>query len=187
MSLWTRRPRSRLRRNILLWFLVLSLAPLLVSNTAGYLVTRRIIQRQVTTDLTTMAKVEARYVAREIGRQQTNLEALAIGNQLLIRGVASLGEAVRDGDRATMVQALNTELQRLMTRRPLSELFVMDTTGLVIASTRHYRVGSDWSDTEMFRRGSVGPFSRTIWTLLEEWSGWGTAWLHPFVTAVVAR
>lgn len=158
MSLSRSRPRGRLRRNILLWFLVLSLAPLLVSNTAGYLVTRRIIQRQVTTHLTTLAEVEARYVAREIERHQVYLEGLAVGNRQLIQGVGPVGEAVRRGHQGAEVQALNSELQRLLAGRPLSELFIMDTTGLVIASSRSYRVGSDWSDTDVLRRGSAGRF-----------------------------
>jgi hypothetical protein len=70
-----------LRRRILLWFLTLSLIPLLLSNTVGYQVTRRIIEGQVWRYLTALTEVQAQHVATEVERHQLYLQAVAVGSR----------------------------------------------------------------------------------------------------------
>jgi signal transduction histidine kinase len=152
--------RRGLRHRILLWFLVLSLAPLFASNTLGYLVTRRIIESQVSRHVEALAEVAARHVATEVEQHQLYLDAVVAGNTLLVEGVSQAAAAVRAGPGRVEVAALLHEHldKKLAELRPLSELSVLDTGGLVIASTNHDLLGTDWSDAEIFRLGRSGRY-----------------------------
>jgi signal transduction histidine kinase len=154
------RRRQGLRGRILLWFLILSLLPLLVSNTVGYLVTRRIIEGQVERYVRALAELEAQHVEREVERHRFFLDAVVAGNTFLIRSVPEVAVMIQRGARqGQAATALHEHLDRKLAELPpLTELFVIDTGGTVIASTLHSRVGADWSDTDLFRRGSAARF-----------------------------
>lgn len=158
-SLWRGVPiRHGLGRRILLWFLALSLVPLLVSNTVGYLVSKRIIESQVHRYLNALSEVEARHVASEMERHQLYLDAVAAGNNFLFTTVPEASAAIRDGRRQDpTVTALHEHLDRKLAElRPLTELFVFDTAGLIIAATGHDRVGSTYARTERNRVSVLG-------------------------------
>ncbi len=168
-SLWKRAPLwSGLGRRILLWFLVLSLVPLFVSNSVGYVVSRGIIDRQIRRYLRALAEVQAQQVTAEVQRHQVLLEGIAAGNRTLFQGIPSATASLQTGGREetslTEIRAhLAHELEEL---RSLAELFVIDTAGLVIAATISGRHGQDWSGTELFRRGRVERYfaaERDMW------------------------
>ncbi len=163
---WRATPlRSGLGRRILLWFLILSLVPLLVSNLVGYLVTRGIMEGQVRQYLTALTEVEAQHVAIEVERHQLYLDALVAGNSFLPRSIKAVVPAVRSGRRqGPVVAALHEHLDRKLAElQPLTELLVLDTDGQVIAATRHDRVGADWSRQEVFRVGRAARFFAEEW------------------------
>ncbi len=149
-----------LRRRILAWFLVLSLVPLFLSNTIGYQVTRRIIERQARSFLQAFAEIEARHVATEVERHQQSLDAVVEGNTALSGSLAVLGERRQEGTDARTVAA---RLHALLDRRldelpPFTELFVLDASGRVAAATARYREGADWSSADVFLHGRHGRF-----------------------------
>lgn len=154
-----------LRRRILVWFLTLSLLPLFLSNTVGYRVTRRIIEGQVRRYLTALTEVQAQHVATEVERHQLYLQAMASDNSFLAANMRPAGVAVRAGRRqAAVVTALHEQLDRkLIELGALSELFVIDTAGRVIAATRHARIGTSWAGRDLFRRGRHGQFFAEDW------------------------
>jgi signal transduction histidine kinase len=144
-----------LSRRILAWFLVLSLVPLFLSNTVGYQVTRRILESQVQRYLTAITEVEARFVATEVERHQRNLDAVVAGNADLAQAVAQAGAERRDApaDPRT-AETLQLHLARLLPGiPPVTELFVLDTQGIVLAATLPGRVGADWSGTLLHQVG----------------------------------
>jgi signal transduction histidine kinase len=159
------RLQGRLGRRILVWFLVLSLVPLFLSNTVGYLVTRRIMRSQVERYLGALANVQAQQVASEVERHQLRLDAAVASDPSLVRKLAAASAAVRAGRReAEAVAALHEVLDRKLERMGgLAELFVIDTTGTVVAATRHSRIGQDWSKTALFRQGRLGHFFAADW------------------------
>jgi signal transduction histidine kinase len=152
--------KKGLRRRILVWFLVLSLVPLFLSNTVGYSVTSRIIERQVQRYLLALTEIEAQHVATEVERHLLYLDVVVAGNSFLTNAVPHAAAAVRAGDRqSAAVTGLHEHLDRKLAELPpLSELFVLDTGGTVVASTVHSRVGADWSYTDLFRIGRQGRF-----------------------------
>lgn len=146
-SVWRRFPiRGGLSRRILVWFLALSLAPLFVSNAVGYVVSRRILKDQVRRYLNALSEVEARHVASEIERHQLYLSAVAAGNNFLFTTVPLASAAMREGrNRDSTLNALHEHLDRKLAElHPLTELFVADTGELIIAATRHDRIGSSY-------------------------------------------
>lgn len=152
--------RGGLRRRILAWFLVLSLIPLLVSNTVGYLVTRHMMGERIHRYLDALTEVEAEHVANELERHQLYLDAIVAGNRYLARNLQAASRAVAAGAReAEPVVGLHEHLDRKLAElEPLSELFVIDTAGRVIASTRHERLGTTLSDSDVLRFARFGRF-----------------------------
>jgi signal transduction histidine kinase len=142
------------------WFLVLSLVPLFLSNSVGYVVTSRIINGQIERYLLTLTEIEAQQVATEVERHQLYLDAVVAGNLFLAEIVPLAAAAVRAGrSDAASVAGLHEHLENKLTElQPLSELFVLDTEGTVIASTDSGRLGADWSRSELFRVGRESRF-----------------------------
>ncbi len=156
-SLWKKMPlRGGLGRRILLWFLVLSLVPLLVSNSVGYVVSRRIIEQQIQRYLRAIAEIQAQQVATEVERHQSFLDGIAAGNRTLIREIPAAAAAIQAGRAEQSVTAIGAHLaHELEELRSLAELFLIDTAGTVIAATDSDRLGQDWSSNQLFRRGRV--------------------------------
>jgi signal transduction histidine kinase len=147
--------KGGLRRRILLWFLVLSLVPLFVSNAVGYLVTRRIIGEQVRRYLSALNEMQAGHVAHDIERHQLYLDAVLAGNNFILRNVPEASAELAAGrHEARAVVALHEHLDRKLAQmNPLSELLILDRAGVVVASTNHRLLGSDWAQRRVFRWG----------------------------------
>jgi signal transduction histidine kinase len=148
-----------------MWFLVLSLVPLLVSNSVGYGVSRRIIEGQIERYLRALAEIQAQQVATEIERHQLFLEGITVSGRPLSRTIPAAASAVQAGriqepPVTTLGAHLDHELEEL---RTLTELFVIDTTGTLIAATDGNRLGQDWSLSKLFRRGRVEHFFEADW------------------------
>jgi len=155
--------RKGLRRRILLWFLVLSLVPLLVSNTAGYLVTRKIIEGQARTRLRALVTAEASHVAGEVQRNQLQLERVVLGSGQFAVAVQR-AMAAPQGRGVLERVALDELLRRRLTElRPLTELMVLDTNGRVLAATRAGQLGADWRHTDLYRIGRYDRFFASDW------------------------
>jgi signal transduction histidine kinase len=139
---------------------VLSLLPLFVSNTLGYQVTRRIIQRQARQYLAAHATAEAGHVASDIVRHQRSLDAEVAGNTALAGMLVLVGETGGTGspDR-TDVDRLRVHLERKLDELPaFSELLALNADGVVAAATAARRTGSDWSDTRVYQSGRLGRY-----------------------------
>jgi signal transduction histidine kinase len=162
---WKTLLRGGLGRRILLWFLVLSLVPLLVSNSVGYGVSRGIIERQIQRYLRALAEIQAQQVATEVERHQLYLDGITVGSRPLFQEVSSAAAALRTGERQERsIRALQAHLDHELTElRSLTELFVIDTTGTVIAATNISRREQDWSLSQLFRRGRVEHFFEADW------------------------
>ncbi len=165
-SLWRNTPlRGGLGRRILLWFLVLSLVPLFLSNSVGYVVSRGIIENQLERYLRALAEIQAQQVATEVERHQLFLDGIAVSGRPLFRTVPAAASAVQAGrlqesSVMTLGAHLDHELEELTS---LTELFILDTTGTVIAATDANRLGQDWSLSKLFRRGRVEHFFEADW------------------------
>ncbi len=165
-ALWQKTPLSGgLGRRILLWFLVLSLVPLLLSNSVGYVVSRGIIERQIEHYLRAIAEIQAQQVATEVERHKLYLRGIADANRAIFSGLPRAGMAWRQPSKqepalATIQAHLVHELMEFSS---LSELFVIDGSGTVIVATESARLGEDWLLRELFRRGAIEPYFAVDW------------------------
>ncbi|MGD2215846.1 MAG: ATP-binding protein [Gemmatimonadales bacterium] len=165
-ALWRNTPlRGGLGRRILFWFLVLSLVPLLLSNTVGYVVSRGIIENQMERHLQALADIQAQQVATEVERHQLFLDGITVSGRQIFRTIPAAAAAVQAGRiQEPSVRALQAHLDHeLEELRSLTELFVIDTIGTVIAATDGNRLGQDWSLRKLFRRGRVEHFFEADW------------------------
>lgn len=141
--------RGGLGRRILVWFLVLSLLPLFLSNSVGYGVSRRIIEQQVRQYLEVLVQVQADHVAHQVKLHQLSLEAAVANSRFLPANISAASAAIRSGENQDpAVIALQSYVARKHGELPsLSELFVLDPGGTVIGGTRRERLGSDLAGT----------------------------------------
>ena len=160
--------RGGLGRRTLLWFLVLSLVPLLVSNTVGYVFTREIIDRQIRRYLRALAETQAQQVAAEVERHQLFLDGITVSDRALFQTIpAAAPQTPWRQDRS--LEALQVHLDHeLMELRSLTELFVIDSTGTVVVATDSSRLGQDWSLSELYRRGRVEHYFAADWETRNE-------------------
>ncbi|MBI4545144.1 MAG: hypothetical protein HY703_08120, partial [Gemmatimonadetes bacterium] len=129
--------RGRLSRRLLVWFLVLSLAPLFVSNTVGYVRSQGIVERLVQRYVSVIAEVEARHIRDQVQRHVLGLQAIAAGNEFLAAGAVRLsgGAAGPMGvvaDRAALERHLSRKLGEL---RVFDVLYLQSVAGRVLAAT----------------------------------------------------
>ncbi len=149
--------RRGLGRRILRWFLVLSLIPLIVTNSLGYLISRDIIEEQTRRYLNALTDGEARHVAAEVARHQASLTAFTTGNRFLVTSIEALTTV--DPSAGEIGVRLSEYLDRQRTDlRPMAEIMVVDTTGMVIAATKRTLIGSEWPGIGWFRGGRDGRF-----------------------------
>jgi signal transduction histidine kinase len=159
--------RGGLGRRILIWFLVLSLLPLFLSNSVGYGVSRRIIEKQVRQYLEALVQVQADHVAHQVELHQLSLEAAIANSRFLPANIAAVSAAVASGrTQDPAVVALRSYVARKHGEMSsLSELFVLDPTGTMIGGTRDERVGSDLAGTLLHSSAMEGRF------FVGEWEG----------------
>ncbi len=157
--------RGGLGRRILVWFLVLSLLPLFLSNSVGYGVSRKIIEEHVRQYLRALVQVQADHVAHQIEMHQMSLEAAVANSRFLSANVAASSAAVESGRLLDpTVVALRSYIDRKHDEMSsVSELFVLDSTGIVIGGTRDERVGSDLSGTPLYLSAMQGRFFVGDW------------------------
>jgi signal transduction histidine kinase len=113
---------GRLNRRLLVWFLVFSLLPLLVTNAIGYRRSQGIITQLVERYLGAIAQVQAQQVRDRTDRALLLLQAVAAGNEFLVAGAqrsqghpaGAMGEA-----------ASRIGMERLL-RRKLDEIKLFD-------------------------------------------------------------
>lgn len=128
--------RSRLNRRLLAWFLLFSLAPLLVTNAVGYQRSEAIIERLVENDLTGIVNTQAQHVRDRADHLMLLLEAIAAGNEFLAAGAERwqgrhAGEMGSIADRPAMERHLRSKLAELP---DFDALYLFTPDGLIIAA-----------------------------------------------------
>lgn len=118
------------------WFVLLSIGPLLFTNTLGYRRSREIIYRQVESDLTGLADVQAQHIGHRLEHGTLALKAIAAGNYFLAAGanrVASrrAGEMESVADSATIFWYLDEKLRDL---REFESIGLYTTSGRLVAA-----------------------------------------------------
>ncbi len=157
--------RGGLGRRILVWFLVLSLLPLFLSNSVGYGVSHRIIEEHVRRYLQALVEVQADHVAHQVELHQLSLAGMVAYSRFLEASIPAASAAVESGRmQDPAVTALGSYLTRTHDRMSsLSELYVLDETGRVVGGTSRERVGSDLSETLLFSSAMEGRFFAGEW------------------------
>ncbi len=158
-ALWRENPlRSALGKRILLWLLLLSLVPLVVSNTTGYLASSSIIHRLARRDLDALTEVQAHHVRDEIERLLVGLASAARNDRLLMASGAALRErAARPAMLRGAASLANEELEPL--RRQLqvfTALELVGPAGVVVAASPPGEVGTRWRDRGLLARAAAG-------------------------------
>lgn len=156
-QLWRENPlRSALGKRLLAWLLVLSLVPLVVSNTVGYVASARIINGLAERDLLALTAVQAHHVRDEIERLSLTLATAARADRLLVASAAEFRDSSASPGVLSGASSLAAEeLQRL--REPLStfsELLLVSPTGTVVASSPRFASGVRWRDTGLVARAA---------------------------------
>jgi len=157
--------RGTLGRRILVWFLIVSLLPLLVSNTVGYAVSRRILADQLEHYLVSLAEVQAAHVAHELDRHRLTLETIVSGHRSFPDLLQAAVAAFRSGRPMEPVAApLAALLQHELTENPaFDEFFVLGPGGYAVAATRDGRLETNWSDNRIFMASRAGPVYELEW------------------------
>jgi hypothetical protein len=119
---------------------------LLLSSSVGFIVSRGIIEQQMRRYLHALAEMQAQQVAREVERHHLFLRGIAASDGALFNTILATAADVQNGQRrahsASAVQAhLVHELREIGS---LTELFVIDVQGTLVASTDGGALGQDW-------------------------------------------
>lgn len=157
--------RGTLGRRILLWLLALSLVPLLLSSTLGYLVSRRILEGQARQFLGAIAETQAEHVAHEMERHRLGLEALIASSRSLERPLEPAAEAMRRGI-ADVPDARELETllrEKLNASSAFDEFAILGPFGHLLASTEERRRGVDWSEERFFTAARTHPVITEWW------------------------
>ncbi len=157
--------RGGLGRRILVWFLVLSLLPLFLSNSVGYGVSRRIIEQHVRQYLEVLVRGQGDHGAHQVELHQLSLEATVATSRFLPANISAASTAIGSGETEDpAVIALQSYVVRKHGALPsLSELFVLDPGGTMIGGTRHERLGSDLAGTVLHSSAMEGRFFVGEW------------------------
>src|SRR5574341_2631464 len=135
--------RSALGKKLLTWFLLLSLVPLFVSNSVGYVASTRIIGARAERDLEALTEVQAHHVRDEIERLQLVLMSATRADRLLVASAAALGDsstgpALLSGASSLAAEELGHLHQQLGT---FSTLQLVTPWGTVVASAPRFGSG----------------------------------------------
>jgi signal transduction histidine kinase len=127
---------GRLNVRLLAWFLVFSLAPLLVTNAVGYQRSETIISGLVENYLTAIAQVQSQHVSDRIDHNLSLLEAITAGNDFLAAGAIQAGgrNAGQMGTAATRTAISDYLAQKLRDLLVFQALALTTLDGRVIAS-----------------------------------------------------
>lgn len=149
---------GRLSRRLLVWFLLFSLVPLLITNAVGYQRSKTILEQLVDRYLSAVTQVQVQHVRDRIDHHLLLLQAIVAGNQFLAAGALRFeGKPAGEMHAVATVEAIRELLRR--NQRELSAFDAIDlytTDGRVIAS--------------------AGDPSLVVTTPLPDWSPGGTLW-----------
>lgn len=149
---------GRLSRRLLLWFLLFSLVPLLITNAVGYQRSKTILEQLVDRYLSAVTQVQVQHVRDRIDHHLLLLQAIVTGNQFLAAGALRFeGKPAGDMKSVATVQAIREMLRR--NQQEMSGFDAIDlytTDGRVIAS--------------------AGDPSMVVNTPLPDWSPGGALW-----------
>lgn len=139
--------RGGLGRRILGWFAVLSLVPLVVTNTVGYLISVDIIESQTERYLNGLTEDEARHLAGEISRQRRALVSTANAHFGQSPTLRQLTETPTGGNfQSELTRRVENELAiLLLDLRPSEKLLLIDEAGRVLVSTGPEESGEAWT------------------------------------------
>lgn len=156
--LWREHPlRSALGKRILLWLLLLSLVPLFISTTIGYLASSGIIHRLARRDLEALTAVQAHHTRDEIERLLLNLASAARNDRLLAASVAALRDTTARPVVLSAASGLATEeLEQL--RRQLqvfTSVELVDPAGVIVAASPRFASGLRWRERAVLVRAAV--------------------------------
>src|SRR5512146_767102 len=104
---------GRLSRRLLLWFLLFSLVPLLITNAVGYQRSKTILEQLVDRYLSAVTQVQVQHVRDRIDHHLLLLQAIVTGNQFLAAGALRFeGKPAGDMKSVATVQAIREMLRR---------------------------------------------------------------------------
>jgi len=157
-AFWRESPlRTALGKRILVSLLLLSLVPLVLSNSLGYLASDRIIRRLVERDLAALAVLQAGHVRDEIERLQLSLATAVHNDRLLVASAAALSDPTASPLALSGASALATEELAQLRRqlRVFSTLELLRPEGVVVASSPPYTSGVRRPDAGVLRRAAA--------------------------------
>jgi signal transduction histidine kinase len=155
---WRENPlRSALGKRLLAWLLLLSLAPLILSNSIGYMVSGRIISRLVERDLAALTVVQALHVRDEIERLLLALGSAAQADRLLVASAAALRDPAASPAALSGASRLaGDELAQLRAQlHVFSELVLVAPSGIVVASAPAFASGERWHEPDVVARAAA--------------------------------
>jgi len=128
--------RSRLKRRLLAWFLLFSLAPLLVTNAVGYGRTSVILRRFVERYVSTFAETQAQHVHDRVERTTLMLGAIVAGNEFLASGaLRALGRPAGEMGTVSSPVAIERFLQhKLEEAAELDAIYLFTPDGRVVGA-----------------------------------------------------
>lgn len=156
-TLWRENPlRSALGKKLLMWFLLLSLVPLFVSNSVGYIASTRIIGSRAERDLEALTEVQAHHIRDEIERLQMVLISATHADRLLVASAAALGDsstgpALLSGASSLAAEELSHLHRQLGT---FSMLQLVTPWGTVVASAPRFGSGERSHDAGLVARAT---------------------------------
>ncbi|MDE3215657.1 MAG: cache domain-containing protein, partial [Gemmatimonadota bacterium] len=159
---------GRLSRRLLVWFLLFSLVPLLITNAVGYQRSKTILEQLVDRYLSAVTRVQVQHVRDRIDHHLLLLQAIVTGNQFLAAG--ALRYQGRPAGQMGAVASLDAVREFLVRKqREISSFDAIDlytTDGRVIASAGDSSLDvrtplPDWAQGgalwTALRRGAHGP------------------------------
>lgn len=122
--------RGRLSRRLLAWFLLFSLAPLLVTNAVGYGRTSGILRGFVERYLAALAETQAQHVHDRLERSSLMLEAMVAGNEFLVAGTRrALGRPAGEMGTVASRRAIDDLLGHKLRDAPAFDAIYLFTSG----------------------------------------------------------
>lgn len=121
---------------MLAWFLLLSLVPLLGSNTIGYLQSRRITEQLLERSLRAVSLAQAFHVQDRVERHVVFLEAVAAGNEFLNAAIRRAGGTRGPVEEIAGPEAVGSYLARQKAEAgDFSDLLLLSATGGLISAS----------------------------------------------------
>lgn len=154
---------------ILLWFLALSLLPLLLTNTVGYVVSLQILERQVGDFLHSLADMQADHIAHQVHLHELELEGFSDGHpefSVLIRSAVDDLESGRANGLAKSA-LVNTLKHELGESAVFDEFLVVAPDGAWVLSTGAALSPSNWFGPWVSGRVWIEPTTTEAWDVGE--------------------